>query len=318
MSWPSGASAQLFRRNCQPVGFYQGRLVYNSRNANGVWDVYIDGNSITSPCSDLVREHRGGIDVKGSLLLLEAGTGSDASQEPGKGYQNDVYLLDLSAGRAVRLTHGRKGTIWAKLNATGDRVCWSEMVQPPLESGDLWNYALGTWQVHVANIQNGALFDEYVFGGTGFYETYGWLDDQTLMFASDVGVQPTSWWLGHWFASQLWIMPDLADSTPTRVSPPVGGQNLYHEFMHVAPAGLFADGADPWIVCSICEDTAGMDLWRLQPYGSGKQRVTYFNNAGYAVVGDLAFDPVNPKIIWAGVSPNINATTIDAYQITLP
>jgi hypothetical protein len=151
------------------------------------------------------------------------------------------------------------------------------------------------------------------------------------MFASDSGVTATNPWMGKWFATQLWTMPDdlSADVHPTRVSPQFvrktwwGGEerhNAYHEFMHVAPAAMFSD-TGPWILTSIgwaTEPYNGLDLWRMRPDGSGRERLTRFNDMRYAVVGDLVFDPLVPKRILAHVARDINANAIDAYEIRLP
>jgi hypothetical protein len=137
--------------------------------------------------------------------------------------------------------------------------------------------------------------------------------------------------MGKWFATQLWTIPDTlgAGAQPTRVSPQFvrklwwGGddrQNAYHEFMHVAPGGTFSE-AGPWILTSIVwgtEPNNGMDLWRMRPDGSGRERLTRFNDTRYAAVGDLAFDPLDPRRIVAGVARDFHAKAIDAYEIRLP
>jgi hypothetical protein len=59
-----------------------------------------------------------------------------------------------------------------------------------------------------------------------------------------------------------------------------------------------------------------MDLWKMQPNGANAQRISYFNgylgltgikavtgytSPKYSLVGGIAIDPNNPKVIYASV-----------------
>ena len=69
----------------------------------------------------------------------------------------------------------------------------------------------------------------------------------------------------------------------------------YHEFVHVAPDGVFPE-TGPWLLFSVVWEYDltgkgwdvtppynGLDLWRMRPHGSGRQRVTSSNQTEYSV-----------------------------------
>ncbi len=334
------ASATRLASNCQPVWVGKSQMIFNSRKADGHWEAYL-GNARCGGGKPLLPPtpgHRGASDVTpdGRYVLFETDFGSHPGRswaEPGKGVDNDLVLLDRSNGRVTRLTSGRKGTIWGRLKSDGSKVTWSQMTKTPLGSGHPKDDLLGVWQIHAADITpRGTLANERSWDrGRGFYETYGWLGDK-IMFASDAGVRPKSA-LGSWMSAQDWLIPDTLPrgASATRVSRPMpkangGTSNDYHEFMTVAPAGMFDHG--PWILTSMVHETRGMDLWRVAPDGSGLKRVTFFNGDGkrrvkgfpeprYSIVGGLAVDAGRPKYIYAGVTNDIQSKSISCWRITV-
>jgi hypothetical protein len=354
ITWPAcpvlTSSATLLKINCQPLWVSGSQMIFNMRQANNLWDVFMGDTNCgnATPLLPAFNGHRGGTDVTpdGRYVLLETDYGNPPGQdiaEPGKGFKNDLELLDRNTGIKTRLTTGRMGTIWGRLHPNGSKITWSQMYQDPIASGDLWNYALGLWEVHVADLTpQGSIANEKSWKRSddqGFYETYGWYNDK-IMFASDAGVQPKSPW-GYWLGSQDWLIPDSlpAGNSATRVSQPspdpFGGlENNYHEFMFLAPSGMFSDDPGPWILTSVVRDSnGGMDLWRMKTDGSSATKVTYFNGKNvnfawqqvpgypppiYSVVGGLAFDQSNPKLIYAGVALDANAKDITAFRIQLP
>jgi hypothetical protein len=343
---PAGASSgTLLHRNCAPIAAANGRLVFNTRPPGGLWDVRI-GRADCSRGRPLLPPHdgqRGASDVTrdGRLVLLETAYGLQRHEriaEPGKGFGDDLELLDRRTGRVTRLTTSRMGTIWARFSPDGRKIAWAQMEAP----SDGWNHLLGVWSLHVAKLVRGRLVAERAWQHPtqpGFIEPYGWLPGtDRVVFASDSGTRdPSAWWLG----TQLWTIPDrLPHGDPrTRVSRPfrtptwcakyawcssrVTEGNAYHEFAH------FNGG---WLYTSVLRDAqGGMDLWRMRYDGGHRERVSWFGGRpgasgsvarvkgwpapAYAVVGSMAW----LRGAWvAAVARDAQAEQMDAYRITVP
>lgn len=322
------SSATLIAKNCQPVWISGGHMIFNRQDLEKkpkLWGTYSgDPNGSSVALLGAQSGHRGASSVTpdGSLVVLEVAEGVDKTwpdAAPGKGSGNDLFLLNRGTGLVTRLTTGRRGTIWACIKPDGSKVCWSEMVKTPLESRTL----LGFWQIHVADIVAGALANEKVWDqGPGFYETYGWRgDSDQVMFCSNATISAS------WLSSQCWMIDEGLKGPAVRVSRQVGTPpgDAYHEFMARPPDAMFGESQ---ILTSVGYQTAGMDLHRIRPDGTGMARVSWFGMgvktpAGwpkarpYADVLGVAFDPADPKSIYAGVTYDPNATTVDCWRIEL-
>jgi hypothetical protein len=334
------STGTLVRANCAPVAAGGGVMAFNTRQANGLWDVRVGGadcqGAAPLPAYD---GHRGASDMTtdGRYVLLTTAYGparTAAYAEPGKGVGNDLELLDRQTGTVRRLTTGRPGIIWAKLKPDATKVVWSELV-----AGGGWfpwdNDYLGSWAIHVANLDvaTGVLSGERTWtpSSRSFVETYGWVPGTNrIIFDSDYGIgqQEGGGWTGHWFAAQLQTIPEDLAAAPARLTGPIGGANIYHEFAHF--------NGDGWLYTSVAMDAkgGGMDLWRYRPDGTGRERVSWFGGrpgafdwsclctsfvqvAGfppprYGVVGGMAW--IGGAWV-AGVAGDTQAKTIDAYRI---
>jgi hypothetical protein len=327
---------------CVPVWASGNQMIFNTVDSSGVWTAYIgdsncqNGQALLPPTGG----NLGASDVtpNGRYVLFEEAEGTDktnADSVPGSGSGNELVLLDRNTGKVTQLTTGGWGTIWARINSTGTMVTWSQLMTPYILDGDVFNQPFGFWQVDVADVtSSGTITNERSYSdpsSPGFYETYGFYGND-VMFDSDVGVSPVSP-LGAWMSSQFWLMNDslAAGTQPTRVSLPYVSalgvsSNTYHEFMNVAPAGMF-DDSGPWLLGSMSYGTDGLDMWRFKPDGSDQQRLTYFNGttpldgnkqvAGfpapqYSILGQVAFDQQNPKIMYVAVQ----STTVTSSSIT--
>lgn len=326
-TWTNGVEyEELMSGN--PIGYLGESLIINQINDRGVEDAFVitpggKPQSITSTLNDLVITNRGASDVNGFNVLLEVAVGPLAMlalSQVGRGTSNEIWLLDMKTNTGYPLVTGRPGTIWARFNPAGTRIIWSELVTTPFDTHDEANYVFGFWQLHTADITPTGIANETVYNnpsyfGNAFYEPYGWIDNDTLIFASDYGMTPVKN-VAHWLLMQIWTMPDTPNAIPTRLSPPVSGRTPLHEFAYQAPVGMF-DDTDDWVIFGMALGTIGsdgLDLWKMlrtDTTGASLERLTYFNGLfGYANVGQVCWTE-NPKTMLIGVS-NV------CYEVTVP
>jgi hypothetical protein len=300
-SGAAASSGTLVKTNCSPVAAGGGVMAYNTRQANGLWDVRV-GDAACNGSAPLPAYdgHRGASDLSadGRLLLLTTAYGPMRSSdfaEPGKGLGNDLELLDRQTGTLRRLTTGRQGIIWAKFKSDLSKVTWAELV-----AGGGWfpweaDY-LASWALHVAdlNATTGTLTNERVWTPPthSFVETYGWLPGTSrIIFDSDygIGAQEGGGWAGHWYASQLQTIPEDLTTAPTRFSPLVPitttswdwgcwcnktttrQANVYHEFAH-----FNGDGRVYTSIVYGTEVSGAMDVWSYNAAGGDRMRLSYF------------------------------------------
>jgi hypothetical protein len=336
------ATPTLEQPNCKPIEIAQGQLFHNTFvdgiSDARVADVHCHNSQPFLPPHD---GHRGVADVTadGQTVLLETAFGwsrNSSFASPGKGVGMRLQLFHRDTGQLDQLTGaGRKAIIWAKLRPDGGAVAWSQMTKTQLESGTLTPfgpYYLGQWRLHVADIENGALVNERSWEhptDPGFIEAYGWVGDK-IVFTSDQGINEPSQSM-DWYRSQLWSIPDTLDQQPTRISPPFTyrtwccqkTQNAYHEFVRAAPDGMFPESG-PWLLFSVDWDrdvvggNAALDMWRMRPDGSGRQRVTSFTIERYVVVSAAVTDPADPKRLIFPVLNDLGAENVDAWELRLP
>lgn len=331
-------STTLWMQNAAPVGWTSSpdRVIYNSRGADGMIDAYsanpdgTDARCLTCgiPAFPGVGSatNRGASDVSPDgrymLLTVENPDGSQTGAsytEPGKGYDNDVWLATTDGTRAWPLTdihasgQAAIGTMWARFDRTGNEIVWASLYAPAIAN-------LGYWQLKVANIvwNNGvpSLGDIRTIEPqpSRFYEPYGFTpDDSHILFASDANM-PT------WTDSQ--IDEISTDGTGlTRLSPadaPPGVFNDYNEFAFFTPD-------DNWIIYGRTRNatSGGMDYWIMRPDGTASQRLTYFNSPwstesmGYSVVGAAVFDPQDPDRFLVHLGADPMAHTVNAVMVTV-
>jgi hypothetical protein len=334
------SSGQLIRTNCAPIAAGGGLMAFNVRQANNLIDARIGDATCTGSAPLPPHDgHRGAADLSqdGRWLLLETAVGpnrTDDAAEPGKGSNNAIQLLDRTTGRLTTLATG--DTIWAKFSPDLSRIAWAKRV-----GWDLWDHYVGTWELHVAdlNVGAGTITGERVWAPPqpSFLEPYGWLPGTNrVIFTSDYGIIQTNPWLGKWYASQLQTIPDDLSTGPTRFSPPFSTtswdwgcwcnkatpDNRYHEFAHF--------NGDGKVYTSIVNDSGAsgaMDVWSYNADGTGRTRVSFFGGVGanpgvqapgwpaprYVVAGGMAW--LGGRWI-VGLAGDAQAKVMDAYQIT--
>jgi hypothetical protein len=337
----------LVHTNCGPAASAaDGTMVWKALNVHGMWDAYIgDGSCNGAPLLPAYNGERGPSDITrdGRYVLLVTAVGGDKATlgaAPGKGSNNAIQLYDRQTGKLSTLLPSgipsQRGVIWPKFNASGTKIAWAQMVKTPVQAPS-W----GDWDLHVANVDlsTGTLSNDRAWhdpaGGASLSEAYGWIPGtHRLIFMSTT--RPTGSGVRSF---QLWTLPDdfTATTAPTRISPkmnqPRGQQpnDVYHEFASFWP------GDPNTLYTSIGSDTlGGADLWAYdlrtqQPDGllGQARRVSWFGGDPNANLG-LQAVPGFPRpryaavvaAAWesgawvAGVCPEPNCTTMDAYRIT--
>ena len=319
-TWSNGVKYEQVADNRIPVGFYDGDLIYMAKNEIGVFDIYRNGVSITSPSTPQTKP-TDTTDVNGSIVLGTQARDPTGAGSPGVGTGHDIWCWDLANGNAAhRLTTDLIGVIWPRFKPDGSRITWAQM-----RSGWDINELLGYWEVHVADFSSWALSNEYSFRADDstehFFETYGWVPDGRLMYATCYGM-PSSW--PHPITStQIWLRDDTPTATPTRITPDFPSLGVrYQEFAYAAPDAMF--GGSGWIIVGVVygsTDTyVGIDFWKQQIDGSQRSRLTNFNvSTRYAALGQLAFDPDDPKSFHVAAQEFSTDVTIEThYKITVP
>lgn len=334
-------SATKWMTNSSPMGWDSatGRIMFNRRGTDNLWDGYSskpDGTDIVClTCARPVlpgagtRTHRGVSDVSsdGRYMLVDVERGQhfgaigQTAAEPGKGTYSDVWLQTADGSQAWPLTDiyhqaggSVIGTIWPRFDRTGTKVVWTEMYK--IQDGA---HLLGWWRMKTGNIvwNNGvpSLADVKTYEPqTGrFYESYGFSPDGTsLLFASDLNMTNV-------LSSQIYSMK-LTGGAPTRLSPNVttaGFMNNYNEFAYYTPDGKHILYARQFA------SSGGLDLWMMNPDGTGQQRLTYLSEwwnsqyLGAGTIGGIAFDPTNPNRIIVSRTPDSSSKALNAVMITL-
>jgi Tol biopolymer transport system component len=207
---------------------------------------------------------------------------------PGAGVMNDLWLLDLETNLAVIIRevenrHGQ-GILHAHFSADGRRLSWSEMHE---KGGFKKGSEFGFWTLMVADfsIEDGkpALGNirSYEPGGTAFYENHGFSPDGSrLIFSSNFEAEKR-------IESHIYSM-DLQTGKLSRLT-----TEKYNEHALYSP-----DGRHIAWMSSAGNRRGGTDYWIMKSDGSGKRRLTFFNDKGHphyaggkVIVADLSWRP---------------------------
>ena len=226
----------------------------------------------------LPRKHAGTADwhPSGRYLIFTAEKqdhpGTSEWSIPGRGAYNDLWAATADGRQVFQLTNlpvdvGR-GIIIPHFSRDGRRVAWSELVgtinvwDPRLQFGS-FVMKVADWEdtwfgPRLANIRT------FRPGPEGFYETYGFTPDGSqLIFCSSLAT-------GNVWSSQIFTM-DLATGAVTRQLT----TDAYNEHAYYS-----VDGAKIVWMTNFQSTLGGCDWWIMNADGSGKTRLTRFNEPG--------------------------------------
>lgn len=206
---------------------------------------------------------------------------------PGAGYHNNLWLITADASRAWQLTAVGKngGVLHPHFSPDGSRLIWAEMTSPGPRP-------FGTWEMKLAefSMRGGepALGNVTVLrpGGLEFYETHGFSPDGSTLVFTGMKAGGTPWDLDIYTC-------DLAGGSLKILTDPTERQ--WDEHAHFTPDGR----SITWMSSAGINQQYGdaeqlmTDYWMMDADGSGKRRVTFFNQSGspeYVAGGVAAAD----------------------------
>jgi Tol biopolymer transport system component len=239
----------------------------------------------------------------GSYIVFQSEVASSGAapsvSDPGKGVNNVLWVTDPSGRDFTQLTplntkDPASGVLHPQFSRDGTRLSWSELYEgAALEAGTL----AGHWRLAVADFGVGtdgrpALRNVQKFEPSvpGLYENHGFSPDGSQLLISSNAAQSG---LLQSINNDIFLF-DL----DTLALKPLTDQD-YNEHAH-----FFPDGRK--IVWMTNRDNAnrGTDLWIMNPDGSGKERLTFLNQAGCpeyagkrAVVADNAMNAAGDEVL---------------------
>ncbi len=208
---------------------------------------------------------------------------------PGSGYHNNLWMITSDGTKAWQLTSVARngGVLHPHFSPDGTKLVWAEMISPTPKP-------LGTWMMKMADftIKGGAPLLENVKvlrpGEMEFYETHGFSPDGSTLIFSALRKGGSAWDLDIYAC-------DLSGSSLKVLTDP--DERQWDEHAHFTPDGeniiwMSSAGIEQR---HISMDHLKTDYWIMRSDGSGKRRITFFNQEGFieympegAVAADLS------------------------------
>jgi Tol biopolymer transport system component len=193
---------------------------------------------------------------------------------PGRGINNVLWVTDPWGREFHQLTElstsdASSGVLHPQFSPDGSRLAWSEIYEGATETGTLY----GHWRLVLADfvvgpdgrpgVQN---VQKIELGDPAFYETHGFSPDGSrLLFSSNVARTDYLQSINN----DIFLL-DLGTSVLERLT-----DQHYNEHAHFFPNG----GKIAWMTNTDI-NTRGTELWIMNADGSGKARLTFFNQQG--------------------------------------
>lgn len=324
---PGVASVSQWKTQIAPMAWRDGRIYYHKTGSGVIAEGFsakpdgsderLETGSPLYPSGTQQSIEDVSLDGRYALVTVERASGGAGAQNatPGAGVNNDLWLLDLDTGSTWKivdlLVSGGIALIWPRFNKTGTKIVWAEKFA-------WWTGAFESWDLHVADLvlTDGvpSLTNKQVRRSDGFFEPYGFLDDQTVLAAADkvvnVGIP------------QIVKVPVNPTGSVTRLSPGVWYEGLgwlagvfgltpnYCEFAYEMPA--FTDRI--MFGRTYQALNGSLEYWTMKRDGSDVQRLTYLAVPGHAqyqgdkmaIAGGIAWNPDNAKQFILGYATDLN------------
>ncbi len=239
------------------------------------------------------------------LLPVEWEAIAHLATSPGWGVNHNLWVATADGTRFWQLTNVAAGmaVLHPHFNPAGNRLVWAEKIAVAGTAPERWVMKIGAFawsgQPVLSNVQTVA-----PLGVEVFYEAHAFTPDgRQLLFSAG---RP------HESALDIYIVDLVTGELRNLTNSPAE----YDEHAHFTPDGtqiVFASSRD----ITIPRDyfVPFLDYWTMRIDGTGRQRVTYFNEPGqrehYAngiVTGDLTFGPdgwMMVKLEVGGIDPDV-------------
>ncbi len=297
-------------------------IFYDHLEADGDYDVWrmdADGSShscVTCDHPQLPNRDQGNpvVHPDGRYVVFQAEQAVHESvpsgfTEPGFGRFNDLWAIDLQTNDAYKLTDvgsaGWQGTLQPQFSNDGSKLLWGQLEGQGTGGLNDWGLIVADWvTTPVPHLENPVTYNPGP--APGWLEVHGWSADDSWIYITCTAVSG---------------MPDsymdtcrMSFDTPTQVtrlnftSGMNGEAAEWEDHSQLTPAGdVYAYIATEPYGISADAVTALLniksDVWLMNTDGSGRQRITYFNEPGNAdylgvrvVASELRWSPDGTKL----------------------
>jgi Tol biopolymer transport system component len=276
------------------------RIAYSIKEADGYYDIHFsnpDGsadqnfttNNTLLPNKHICSPyfHPSG---KWLILVVEETThpGSSTDALPGFGAYCDIWIMNTIGTKAYKIVDlindYDHGVIAPRFSHDGKKIVWTDRkTQPNLLNPHQF---AGYWTIKIADFKFNATDSLPIISNIrtiepvadAFYESYGFSpDDSKIIFCSNINYVN--------FLDEHIYTIDTTGNNLTKLT-----ENDYNEHAFYKP-----DGSKIVWMSSTQNGSGATDWWRMNPDGTSKERLTFFNEkyssqyAGHAVWAGLGF-----------------------------
>ena len=222
--------------------------------------------------------------------------GSSDDALPGFGGYSDIWIMTADGTEAWQMTNVPddydNGAMFPRFNHAGNKLMWLERVVAPNISDPI--YVAGAWVIKIADFSidgggNPVLSNTVTYrpgNVDAFNEATAWsADDTKIIFASN-------WETRDFWKDQIYTLT-LSTGAYTNLT----NDANYHEHPYYTPDGKTVI----WMTTKEADSQwgiVGCDWWLMNPDGSNKRRLTFFekvghtqNDSGARWPGSMAWSP---------------------------
>ena len=285
-------------------------IAFDRVGSGGFYDVYTmnpdgsDERCLTCDKAALPNKHIGNPawHPSGNWIVFQAQNrtpGNDDIATPGAGIRNDIWVMDAGGTRFFQVTTLDPfggGVLHPVFSHRGDRLLWAERIAATPGRYGQWALKLADFHVtgdvpRVENVRALRPGQQQVF-----YESHGFTaDDRKIIFSGNL--EPGQDETGIDIYTLDLDTNALANLTSTMTN--------WDEHAQISPGG----SKILWMSSMQSESPVITDYWLMNVDGSGKERITFFNQAG-------STDFIAGGVTSADSSWSPDGTRIIAYIIT--